>query len=182
MLQFGNNRRVSLTLVGLLAATAPAVALEAVDVLNYTWGKLTLKPQIDFTGTVIDNLFYGNNAIVQINRFLLATNVSGITNGTVSLTSGTNFLGTRTNITTILRRAESDYQLVVSPGARFLYGYSDANNVEFAYNLDKIFYLQHSKNNTDQHIFELKTKVADGHWQVTGQDQLQLLSSFRKFH
>lgn len=178
MIETGNNRGVGLTLVGFLVAAAPAVALEAVDVLNFTWGKLTVKPQLDLTGTFTDNLFYGNNSVrISTNTVQHATNLVSVV-ANVPVFAGGAPSGPITSSLAVLRTAESDYQTIVSPGFQLAYGSSDANQIAFTYSLDKILYLRHGEDGSDQHNFDLKTKLADGHWKLTGADQLQYLSSF----
>ncbi|HTH45934.1 MAG TPA: outer membrane beta-barrel protein [Candidatus Limnocylindria bacterium] len=174
---------MGLTLTGLVAAALPVAALEADDVLNYSWGRLTLKPQLDLTSVFTDNVFYGNNSILvpSPNSFTtqMATNVRNLEfSSTGVLTNGTPSgpISHATNI--VARPEEQDVLMFISPGARFSYGYTDANHISLEYSFDKIFYLEHPGYDTDQQNILFKTSLAHAHWKLDGTDQIQFLSSF----
>ena len=175
---------MGLTLSGLMVATLPVAALDAEDVLNYRWGKLTVKPQLDITSVFTDNVFYGNNSVLTglptIPQIIRATNAVLTPNGFVysSPTNGPSGPIEQTAFSPVARPAQQDLLMFISPGARFTYGYSDANHFSLEYTFDKIFYTEHPQYDTDQQTILFNTSLASGHWQLKGSDQMRFLSSF----
>ncbi len=178
---------MGLTLSGLVVVALPVAALDAEDVLNYRWGKLTVKPQLDITSVFTDNVFYGNNSILAalpaspteyLSTNAVAVSIGG-TNNFILRGPGPDSGTLVTNgLPVISRSAEHDVLMTISPGARFAYGYSDANHFSLEYTFDKIFYTEHPQYNTDQQSFLFDTSLAASHWKLKGSDQMRFLSSF----
>ncbi len=185
MLEPENIRRLGLTLSGLVVAALPVAALDADEVLNYQWGKLTLKPQLDITSVFTDNVFYGNNSILSAfpvtGRQIAATNYTLVPNGTnftVILPATPSGPTLQERTTTVARPAQQERLMYFSPGVRFAYGYTDANHLSLEYTFDKIFYTEHPQYDTDQQTFLFDTSLARGRWTLKGSDQMRFLSSF----
>lgn len=163
---------------GLVFLAGRLLALDAEQVLNYSWGSLTVKPQLDLTAQFTDNVFYGNNQIYRTNVYQLATNVITVGGTNYILAPDTTVKGIVTKDISVSRSQASDFLFITSPGARLSYGYADANQLSFEYGLDKILYLENPEYNTDQHSITFKAKVSTGHLDLKGTDQMQFLSSF----
>lgn len=179
MPESGNFRRMGLTLSGLMVATLPAAALDADQVLNFNWGRLTLKPQLDLTGVYTDNVFYGNNSVLVYTPLTqFATNSFTYDPITRKITGGTPSGRIEAPRQVISRPVEQEFLQYISPGARLAYGYSDANHLSLEYGFDKIFYLEHPSYDTDQQNILFNADFSAGHWKLKGSDQIQFLSSF----
>ena len=71
---------------------------------------------------------------------------------------------------------EDDFVTVVSPGVNFQLGRRDANYILFDYQFDQLFYLQHSGQNSGDHVFSLNSNLAWKRLTVEGADRVQFLS------
>jgi hypothetical protein len=167
MPEFGNKSRLCFSAAGLLLGGGPLLALDADQVLNFTWDKLTVKPQLSWTGTYTDNLFYGNNHVLQTGYLQYLTNTP----------SGTVF-GPTNAVSSVIRAQQPDYLFYFSPGAKLSYGYSDANQISFEYGHDEILHADHPQYDTEQNNLALKSSLQTGHLLIKGADRLQFLSSF----
>ena len=103
------NRQAGLVLSGLMLSAAPALALDAEDLLNHTWGRFGVRPQVGVTSLFTDNLFYGNDDVVQQQIYKPILGVIDLGNGPVPV------FGPVTTNNLVARAQESDVVMTVSP-------------------------------------------------------------------
>ena len=120
---------------GLAGASERAVALEASEVLLFSWGRLTIKPQLAVSETYNDNIF------------------------------------ARASDET------ADFTTTVSPGVTFLLGQRTANHIILNYTLNQHFYADRTDLNATEHLFELRSFIDRGRWNLQGNDRIQFLDS-----
>ncbi len=169
MSDLGFNRRACVALSGLVLSAAPALGLDADDLLNFSWGRLSLKPQLDLTEMYTDNLAFGNNdaTLSQIYRPLLGFNPAG-----------TPILGPATTNNVVVRPKESDLVTTISPGARLDFGAGGGNLLSLELVHDQITNLEHSDADTSQEHILFRAELERSRFKLSGRSQLAYLSSF----
>ena len=169
MIDLGFNRRACVALSGLVLSAAPALGLDADDLLNFSWGRLSLKPQLDLTEMYTDNLAFGNNDATssQIYRPLLGFNPIG-----------TPIFGPATTNNVVIRRKESDLVTTLSPGARLDFGAGVGNLLSLEVVHDQIANLDHSDADTSQEHILFRAELERSRFKLSGKSQLAYLSSF----
>jgi hypothetical protein len=143
-------------------------SFEAADVLAIPWHNFIFRPQLSVQSVATDNVFYGNNGVtspVVFRPIVLDTN------------TGTLKLGPATTNNVVLRSQESDLISYVSPGLNVEYGLSGVNKLNFSYQLDELFYLNHPAENSEQHRFTVGINYQSGAFSVKGKDSYGILST-----
>ncbi len=169
MSHIGFNRRACVALSGLVLSAVPALGLDAEDLLNFSWGRFSLKPQLDLAEMYTDNLAFGNNSVTssQVYRPLLGFDLAG-----------TPVLGPATTNNLVIRRQESDLVTTVSPGARIDFGAGGANLLSLEVVHDQIANLDHSEADTAQEHIRFRAELERSRLKLSGKSQLDYLSSF----
>ena len=169
MSEIGFNRRACVALSGLVLSAVPALGLDAEDLLNFSWGRFSLKPQLDLTEMYTDNLAFGNNSVTtsQVYRPLLGFDLAG-----------TPVLGPATTNNLVIRRQESDLVTTVSPGARIDFGAGGANVLSLEVVHDQVANLDHSDADTSQEHILFRAELERSRFKLSGRSQLAYLSSF----
>ena len=169
MSDIGFNRCAWAAFSGLVLSAVPALGLDAEDMLNFSWGRLSLKPQLDLTEMYTDNLAFGNNSVTssQISRPLLGFDLAG-----------TPVLGPATTNNLVIRRQESDLVTTVSPGARVDFGAGGANLLSLEVVHDQVANLDHSDADTSQDHIRFRAELERSRFKLSGRSQLAYLSSF----
>ncbi len=169
MSDIGFNRCACAAFSGLVLSAAPALGLDAEDILNFSWGRFSLKPQLDLTEMYTDNLAFGNNSVTasQVYRPLLGFDLAG-----------TPVLGPATTNNLVIRRQESDLVTTLSPGARIDFGAGGANLLSLEVVHDQVANLDHSEADTSQEHIRFRAELERSRLKLSGKTQLDYLSSF----
>jgi len=169
MSNIGTYRSVCVALSGLVLSAVPASGLDAEDILNFSWGQFSLKPQLDLTEMYTDNLAFGNNSATssQVYRPLLGFDPFG-----------TPVLGPATTNSMIIRRQESDLVTTVSPGARLDFGAGGANLISLEVLHDQVANFDHSDADTTQEHLRFRAELERSRLKLSGKSELDYLSSF----
>jgi len=167
MSDIGSKRCACFVLSGLVLSAVPASGLDAEDILNFSWGRFSLKPQLDLTEMYTDNLTFGNNSVTsrQIYRPLLGFDLAG-----------TPVLGPATTNSSVIRRQESDLVTTLSPGARINFGAGGANLLSLEVVHDQVVNLDHTYADTSQEHIRFRAELERSRLKLSGKSQLDYLS------
>ena len=169
MNNLGFNRCACVAISGLVLSAVPALGLDAEDILNFSWGRFSLKPQLDLTEMYTDNLAFGNNDATFGQVFRPLVGVDGF---------GQPVLGPVTTNQIIIRRQESDIVSTVSPGLRIDYGTPGGNLVALDLTHDQIVNADHQESDTAQEHLRFRLEYAQSRISLTGRSSLDQLSSY----